>query len=172
MSDGLKSFLEDEFDIVGVVEDGRALLEKTQQLHPDVIVVDFADAILSTSKNEYRHEIDEKWLNLRSLAQQKHCIVVTGSHSNRATFSRDITQADPSEDYRKLNHVTHMIGLNQLPKEKRKGIMRINQLANRDHDFNQESFVVVLQCLEIGKCLLDSKYSGHVDWKEVFKDDE
>ena len=139
---------------------------------PDVIIVDYADIILSTSSDEHRHKIDDKWKNLRGLAQKKHCMVVTGSHSNRATFLRDITQSDPSEDYRKLNHVTLMLGLNQTSKEEKKGIMRINQLANRHHRFNPESYVVVLQCLEIGKCLLDSKYYKDIDYKEIFKDEE
>ncbi len=47
VAEGLKSFLEGEFDIIGVVEDGRALLEKTQQLHPDVIVVDVSMPLLN-----------------------------------------------------------------------------------------------------------------------------
>ncbi|MHC4574018.1 MAG: response regulator [Planctomycetota bacterium] len=38
--EGLKSFLEDEFEIVGSAEDGRELMEKMQHLRPDVIVVD------------------------------------------------------------------------------------------------------------------------------------
>jgi len=45
--EGLKSLLEGEFDVVGTVEDGRELLEKVQQLHPDVIVVDIAMPLLN-----------------------------------------------------------------------------------------------------------------------------
>jgi DNA-binding NarL/FixJ family response regulator len=47
VAEGIKSFLEDEFEIIGVVEDGRALLEKTQQLRPDVIVVDVSMPLLN-----------------------------------------------------------------------------------------------------------------------------
>ena len=45
--EGLKGLLADDFEVVGTVEDGRALLEKVQELHPDVIVVDIAMPLLN-----------------------------------------------------------------------------------------------------------------------------
>ena len=40
VAEALKSLLADEFDLVGVVQDGRALLEAAAKLRPDVIVAD------------------------------------------------------------------------------------------------------------------------------------
>ena len=40
VAEGLKSLLSDEFDLVGVVEDGRAMIEAARKLRPDVIVAD------------------------------------------------------------------------------------------------------------------------------------
>ncbi len=40
VAEALKSMLEPEFDLVGVVEDGRQMVEAAQRLHPDVIVAD------------------------------------------------------------------------------------------------------------------------------------
>src|SRR6185369_6484503 len=40
VAEGLKSLLSDEFELVGVVEDGRALVEAARKLRPDVIVAD------------------------------------------------------------------------------------------------------------------------------------
>ena len=40
VAEGLKSLLHEEFDLVGVVEDGRALIEGARKLRPDVIVAD------------------------------------------------------------------------------------------------------------------------------------
>jgi DNA-binding NarL/FixJ family response regulator len=40
VAEGLKSLLAPEFELVGVVEDGRALIESAKKLHPDVIVAD------------------------------------------------------------------------------------------------------------------------------------
>jgi DNA-binding NarL/FixJ family response regulator len=40
VAEGLKSLLSDEFELAGVVEDGRALIEAARKLRPDVIVAD------------------------------------------------------------------------------------------------------------------------------------
>jgi DNA-binding NarL/FixJ family response regulator len=42
VAEGLKRLLEPEFDLLGVVEDGRALLAAERQLKPDVIVSDIS----------------------------------------------------------------------------------------------------------------------------------
>jgi len=40
--EGLKSLLGGEFEVVGSVEDGRALVDQAATLHPDVIVADIS----------------------------------------------------------------------------------------------------------------------------------
>ena len=40
MAEGLRSLLADEFELVGVVEDGRAMMAAARDLRPDVIVAD------------------------------------------------------------------------------------------------------------------------------------
>lgn len=45
--EGLKNLLEPEFDLVGTVEDGRALLDAQKKLHPDVIVADISMPLLN-----------------------------------------------------------------------------------------------------------------------------
>ena len=40
VSEGLQSLLADEFELVGMVEDGRAMVAAAQKLHPEVIVSD------------------------------------------------------------------------------------------------------------------------------------
>lgn len=42
VAEGLKSLLSPEFELVGMVEDGRALVEAARTLRPDVIVADIA----------------------------------------------------------------------------------------------------------------------------------
>jgi len=44
---GLQSLLEDEFDLVGTVGDGQALVEAVKQLNPDVVLVDISMPILN-----------------------------------------------------------------------------------------------------------------------------
>ena len=40
MAEGLKALLHDEFELVGIVEDGRAMIEAAEKLRPDVIIAD------------------------------------------------------------------------------------------------------------------------------------
>ncbi len=40
VGEGLKRLLADDFELVGMVEDGRALLAAARKLQPDVIVAD------------------------------------------------------------------------------------------------------------------------------------
>jgi DNA-binding NarL/FixJ family response regulator len=47
VSEGLKRLLIDDFDVVGMVEDGRALVASAKELHPDVIVADISMPHLS-----------------------------------------------------------------------------------------------------------------------------
>jgi DNA-binding NarL/FixJ family response regulator len=46
-SEGLQSLLEDKFEIVGSVTDGRAMLEAARNLNPDVIVADISMPVLN-----------------------------------------------------------------------------------------------------------------------------
>jgi DNA-binding NarL/FixJ family response regulator len=45
--EGLRSLLESEFDLVGTVQDGRALLDASKKLRPDVIVADISMPMLN-----------------------------------------------------------------------------------------------------------------------------
>jgi DNA-binding NarL/FixJ family response regulator len=44
---GLQGLLEDEFDLVGTVADGQALIDADQTLRPDIIIVDISMPVLN-----------------------------------------------------------------------------------------------------------------------------
>jgi replicative DNA helicase len=132
------------------------LLEITNNWLPDFIIIDYADLIAPESgKGERRDQIDTVWKRLRALAQIKNCSVVTATHSNKQTFERNIKQNDLSDDNRKINHVGKMVSLNQTFSEKKIGAMRMQMIAERNGFFD-DSEVVVLQSLHIGKPFLDA----------------
>ena len=62
------------------------------------------------------------------------------------------------KDKRKYAHVTACYGLNQDPKdrEKRLGIMRINEIVIREGDFSNAHEVTILQNLKRGRPFLSS----------------
>jgi len=47
VAEGLRGLLEPEFDLVGIVQDGRALLSAAEKLRPDVIVADISMPLLN-----------------------------------------------------------------------------------------------------------------------------
>ncbi len=47
ITEGLKSLLEPQFEVIGIVEDGKTLVEKAETLNPDVIVVDISMPLLN-----------------------------------------------------------------------------------------------------------------------------
>src|ERR1035437_7125722 len=47
VAEGLQSLLQDKFDLVGMVHDGRALLDAAEKLRPDVIVTDISMPLLN-----------------------------------------------------------------------------------------------------------------------------
>lgn len=47
VAEGLKGLLEPEFELIGIVQDGRALLDAADRLQPDVIVADISMPLLN-----------------------------------------------------------------------------------------------------------------------------
>ena len=137
-------------------------LSDTENFVPDVIVIDYADYIKSTYKADHRNRIDHIWSGIRKLAAEKHCLVVSATHTNKNTLTRDIKQEDMSEDIRKLNHVSLMIALNQNEKDRIMGVMRCGILASRHDEFLVSKEVIVTQNLSIGKPFLDSRWKHEV----------
>ena len=45
--EAFKALLEPDFEVVGTVTDGRALLEEFSRLHPDVVLLDVAMPLLN-----------------------------------------------------------------------------------------------------------------------------
>jgi DNA-binding NarL/FixJ family response regulator len=64
VAEGLRSLLEPEFELVGIVEDGRELIAKAKELHPDVIIADITmpslngiDAVSQLKKTGLRAKV-------------------------------------------------------------------------------------------------------------------
>ncbi len=123
---------------------------------PDVIVIDYADLLTSETK-EFRHQQNDIWKNLRSLSEERHCLVITATQADADSYGRNtLSMKNFSEDKRKYAHVTAMWGLNQDPKgrEKEIGIMRINEIVVREGE--PQRVVSVLQNLKRGQPVLTS----------------
>jgi hypothetical protein len=132
------------------------ILEEEEGFIPDVVITDLADRMIPDSKRkEYRHGLNEVWAAHRTLAQERHCLVISATHTNKKTNFRDIQQGDSSEDVRKESHLTMSITINQTDEEKAKGILRIGAMNARNSSFNAKKFLVATQQLELGKPYID-----------------
>jgi len=134
--------------------------EKQDGFIPDVIIIDYVDILApdkDISRLDFRHQQNRIWQRLRSLSQEKDCLVITVTQIKAAGYSKELlTMEDFSEDKRKYAHVTAMYGLNQTLEEKRIGLMRINELVVREADFDTLRPVTILQRLQIGRPFLGS----------------
>lgn len=143
------------------------VLENAHNFIPDVIIIDYADILApEDSRITGRDRLDETWKALKNLSDSRHCLVVTASQANRASFKKKfVTQTDIAEDIRKLAHVDIMMSLNQTRFEKRASIMRVNLIAERDGDFDEYASCFVLQQLALGQVMIDSEIAP-LDKKE------
>jgi hypothetical protein len=128
----------------------------------DIIVIDYADILLMNGHGlEGRDLINDTWKKLRSLSQRFHCLVVTATQADAASYDQVIiTKKNFSEDKRKLAHVTGMIGINQSAEEKDLGVMRLNWLKIRDESFSEKRCVFVAGCLSVSNPAIRSTFYG------------
>lgn len=141
----------------------RAILtmwEKMDGFIPDVIVIDYADLLVPETRMEFRHQQNEIWKGLRRLSQEKgQPLVITATQADAESYNQGrLRLSNFSEDKRKYSHATAFYGLNQDPKgrEKRIGLMRINELLLREDDYDTGRDVYVLQNLRRGRAYLGS----------------
>ena len=121
---------------------------------PDVLIIDYMDLLVPEKGEQFRHQQNSIWAGIRGLSQQRHCLVISASQSDAASYySKWITMKNFSEDKRKFSHVTGMITMNQLPEEKKRGVMRLGKLAVREDECNENQYVTILQSLAQGRQL-------------------
>jgi len=128
---------------------------------PDIIVIDYADLLAPPSglPLETREAINATWKALRALSQKRHCLVVTATQADAASYNATIIGASNfSEDKRKLAHVNGLIGINQTSEEKQEGIQRLNWIVLRESEFNTQRCVHVAGCLAIANPAIRSTF--------------
>lgn len=131
----------------------RSELEAMEQdgFVADVVLVDYADNLAPVNhRDERRDQVNETWLGLRALALENKCLVGTSTQCDTPGFDKWVLTRDNfSEDRRKLDHVTMMIGLNVGKRDKPFGITRLNVVNMRDGDFDNYKCCYVAGCLDV-----------------------
>lgn len=128
---------------------------------PDIVAIDYADLLVPDDNriSEFRHRQDHIWKALRALSQERHVLLITATQADADSYKRGrLSMENFSEDKRKLAHVTAQYGLNQDPngREKKLGILRINEIVVREGAYSSDEEVHVLQDLAAGRPFLES----------------
>ena len=122
---------------------------------PDVLVLDYADIMAASSGiRETQDQIDDTWRGLRRLSQRLHCLVITATQANAASYGergKTLGRRNFSGRKTKLAHVTAMLGLNQTDEEKLAGIWRVNFVVRRRGRYTETAFVRVAGNLSVGR---------------------
>ena len=134
------------------------ILEYTEGFLFDVLVLDYADILGPEDERLVgRDAVNETWMMLKSLAQEKFGVVVTGSQTTAVSADKkNVTSKDTAEDKRKKAHVDLSIYFSQTSEEKRRWILRLS-IFHRHKNFDEYKQVQILQQLDLGQVLLDSE---------------
>jgi hypothetical protein len=109
-------------------------LERFEEFVPDVLVNDYADIMAYRGRGDNpRHGINDTYLGLKAIADERNCLVVTASQGNReAIRKKKPSQKDVAEDIRKLANVDTMIGVCQTEEMAQQELASLWVVVNRD----------------------------------------
>lgn len=127
---------------------------------PDVIVIDYADILAPLNGGvDSREQINQTWKALRSMSQSLHCLVITATQSDSASYDVDVVSRKHfSEDKRKLAHTTGMIGINQSKVDKQIGVYRLNWVVLREGEFSEDHCVHTAGSLSLANPAIISSF--------------
>jgi len=144
---------------VTTVEDIEVIIKNLylyQGIKIDVLNVDYAD-LLGSREREYRHKINDIWMNLRRVAQEHRIHVTTVSQSNAEGLDgKEINLSAIAEDKRKITHVSMLLGMWATDEERQKGYVYMKNLVSR-YKIDLYDTVCVTSALDLGRFVVDSR---------------
>lgn len=135
--------------------------EEYEGFVPDIILADYADIMAAPDpRKEERGQINDTWMGLRRVSQERHALVIVPTQSNAGSYSVDsLSLANFANDKRKYAHVNGMLAMNRTPEEKDQGLLRLGWLLLREDDFSIDRQVVCLQSLKTGQPIVGSYWN-------------
>ena len=107
---------------------------KKRGTKPDMVLIDYADLLKPVkSHGEKRHELEGIYEELRSIAQQEKCTIVTASQTNRSGLNAEvITMEAISEAFNKCFVADFIFSLSRTPQDKQANTGRVFIAKNRN----------------------------------------
>jgi len=114
----------------------RRLLERyrTRGIVFDMVIVDYADIMCpERDLGELRHNLNQIYLDLRAIAHEYNCALLTATQTNREGAKKMVaTMTDVAEDFNKIRHADLVISINATEAEKAAGEARLYFAASRN----------------------------------------
>jgi DNA-binding NarL/FixJ family response regulator len=96
VAQGLEALLKDDFDLVGIVHDGRALLDAAETLRPDVIVTDISMPLLNGL--DAIRQIHARWPGMKVVVLTMHRETQLAVDAFRAGATGYMLKVSPGEE--------------------------------------------------------------------------
>jgi hypothetical protein len=135
------------------------ILEQTEGIVPQMIVIDYVDILAPEAQNSTGvQKEDESWMTLAGLAGERSAAVITGTQVTKEGLEvNKLSLKHTARWVGKLGHVDAFFAVNQSKEEKKSGVLRINTLAHRHYEFDEDTSCYVLQQFNVGQPILDSQ---------------
>lgn len=119
------------------VDDFRSYLyslESEYGIKPHLIIVDYGDLVKSTSKSDQeRFVLADVWTELRAMAQEFNCAVVTATQTNRQGFDKTVVRmSDIAESIQKVWISDNILSICKTEDEDKEGKARIFFAGSRE----------------------------------------
>lgn len=140
-------------EIKGILDDWER-----NGFHAKVVVIDYADILAPIpGKKDTLDQINETWGYMRQLSQERKSLVVTASQTKTASFNRTpnhlLSRNDFSDNRKKLDWPTAVVGINTSGKEDEAEVCRLNYINRRQA--RSGNVLYVAGCKAIGNpCVL------------------
>ena len=128
---------------------------------PDVVVIDYADNLAAPAGfvPGDREAINTTWKRMRGLSQSRHILLVTATQGDAGSYeAHTIRRGNFSDDRRKNDHVTAMLGINATEEEQSAGVFRLNWTKRREEAYTESRCVHVAGCLHLGRPHMKSTF--------------
>ena len=129
-------------------------LERTQKFIPDCIIMDYPD-LMKIASRDYRLELGNIYKDLRGLAVERNCAMVTATQANReGADSKLVTDVHVAEDWSKIAISDCVFTYSQTLDERRLGLARlfVSNARNEEDKFG----VLLSQQYNTGQFVIDS----------------
>ena len=126
-------------------------------INPDVILIDYIDLMVPENNRANKiDQIDQIWKDVRALAQEFDCLIITVSQSDAGAYNNPIIGRENfSGSKLKLAHCTAMYSIQRMQADVEMGCCRYGRILSRFQEAT-DSQCVVVQDLKMGKTNIDS----------------